>query len=203
MSLADMKEIGENICNAFKVVRKTHKALNDLREEIVNYSNSSDSDYLVCNDKGRYLRYNSDTDSNGWCYGCFILVFKKKDDNSNFRYAFAVDLIDCNEPEVLVAKIKYGEDIGDNLSVYDYIKYMYPLYCCGDNFSVEQHDSVEGLNYDLIGVSGKKYEKISEKKYFNFFEKAIITKFSLLDISGKKDVHIVFDKMKSLDKIEF
>lgn len=207
MNSNDLKQIGQNICNAFKVVRQTHKSLDKLREEIVGYCESNKGEYCLCTDKGRYLRYNSDIDPSGWCYGCLILIFKKKNDTSNYRYAFAVDFIDCLEPEVRIAKISYGRDIGENISIADYYKYMAPLYVENENFTIglpmlhKGRNNNSGISYDFIATVFDRYDEKSEM-YYNHFECAIVTKFPLLEIANKGDVGKIFDKMNALDKIQ-
>jgi len=67
---------GENIRNAVHVLYKTYASISKLMEQC--RAEAEDNGYLLMSDK--FLRWKSDSSSDGWLLNSMILVFQRRDD---------------------------------------------------------------------------------------------------------------------------
>ena len=68
---------GKNIVKAFKIVYNTYENVNKLMSYLQNQARERKK-YNPCSD--RFLRWNSDQNTNAWAYSSFILVFQDTND---------------------------------------------------------------------------------------------------------------------------
>ena len=67
---------GENIKNAVHVLYKTYASISKLMEQC--RAEAEDNGDLLMSDK--FLRWKSDSNSDGWLLNSMILVFQRRDD---------------------------------------------------------------------------------------------------------------------------
>lgn len=112
---------GENIRNSIQVLYKTYESVSKMMEQCK--AIAEDSGYIHMSDK--FLRWKSDSNSDGWLLNSFILVFQRISDpecesGNHWRNAPVYTMEIClgiksdpdRLPELLMSKFEY-RNIGD------------------------------------------------------------------------------------------
>lgn len=192
---------GENIHNAFQIVFKTlqnvEKLISKCKAEL------DDSRYYMPTE--RFMRYNSDTNWEGWIYWSFILLFQRKADGSILEnngwidapiYAVEINLDSdtCDEPEIIIAKMQF-----DGIRTWS-------AGCSSSNhglFYAAIHGSeLYEQEYDngIITITAKKgYEEEVANRFWGFKSSRIIIK-KLVDVTQKNYKDIIFGSIEELSK---
>lgn len=104
---------GQNIANAFSVVRQTYESVAKLHEHILTNTNKNSGYVLSVN---HFMRWISDKNYKGWLNNSFIFIFQKEEDTelgNHWRdgavYAFEINFWNNKEPKVIFAKFEYAK----------------------------------------------------------------------------------------------
>lgn len=113
--------LGENIKNAFEVVRKTYENLYKLMSYLDSQSIEKGYEPSIV----RFLRYSSDSNYKGWVYNNFIKLYQFKGDGDDLQNKwkdgpiYAIEFSFTDYPKMIVSKFnfdikKWGEGIGSD-----------------------------------------------------------------------------------------
>ena len=196
---------GENIMNAFEVVKKTYESVDKLIKSIMN--NYDDSKYIMSTKK--YLRWKSDNDYRAWYINSFILCFQRTKDGEvkeNGWIDSPLYCIDINfwrdmvkqngqkEPQVYIAKMKYKgmEKWSEGISPSDHYCISQPLHADKDKYEEKIIDSI------TIKTPKKEYKDEIENKFWGL-EKVTYMSIPLLSLNSDNYLDIIFNE--SIEKL--
>jgi len=191
---------GDNIRNAVHVLYKTYASISKLMEQC--RAEAEANGYLLMSDK--FLRWKSDSSSDGWLLNSMILVFQRRDDpdcdsNNGWKnapiYTMEVCLALKDEPnygpELVLTKFEYT-NIGDwheGCSPADHWGFHQPVHP-GKKlpFSVAE----DGLYRVITPTNSKKAEN-----YWDL-NRAVSKSYPLVDVTSANMIEMVFG---SFDKL--
>ena len=190
--------LAENISNAFKVVEKTHAAVNKLLDRLK--AEYDDEQYKLLSQK--FLRWHSDNNCSGWCYQTFQLAYQRVQNGDAFKNGFLngpIYIIEINfwqfdTPKIVVAKMDYG-DLSTWNEAYvgpsNYWRFAEPLHYYKDMFMREDlHDEI----YKIVPRPHYKDKAANDYK----FASAYVTTLELVDINGDNYKDEIFGAVEKL-----
>ena len=189
---------GENIFNAFEVIKKTHESIN----KFITYCESIAPGSGFIKVPQRFLRYNSDPNPWGWSYSNIVQLFQKETDNEFGEHGW-------RDGPIYVLEINlYTPDFYDipmvNISKYEYIDITSIAGPCGagyigifvdpmfDNKKLEPPKKKNEREYD------RKVVNTDERKWWSL-NRIVGFSIPLTDITSKNANEIIFDGFKSLE----
>ena len=146
---------GENILNAFYVVKETYKSLKKLLDELEEVAIKNEAEGIVSGTP-KFLRWKADTNTDGWFLTSAIKLFQKVAGESLEQgvmrkgaiYTFEVHLGNSkfsDSPELVLGKFEYGEHIplnGKDPSVSDHWMFYHPTRKNNDFKQTQQGDDI-------------------------------------------------------------
>jgi hypothetical protein len=186
--------LGENIKNAFDVVRKTYENVDKLMKFCDSIAN--DCGYEAVTDK--FLRYKSDSYYGGWFIDSFIKLYQSKKDKvleNDWKNGpiFAMELNFEDIPTVYLSKFEY-----DNISHWskgvsptEHWGFSEPIDCQGSGFKEKNLDKKGGYY-----VSEPETENV-KSKYWGI-KRVVYTTFDLLQLNSNNILEKVFGEFDTL-----
>lgn len=185
-----MNTDGQNIANAFSVVRKTYESVNKLHNHILNNTNN-DSKYILCVD--HFMRWISSANYKGWLNNSFIFIFQKKTHielENSWRngpvFAFEINFLDDKEPKAIFSKHEYAriEEWLEGCSTGSHWAFWAPVHNdigrkvdCENGITEVEIDNkaisnrywglskVRFVEMPLVHITGDNFDSILEKKF--------------------------------------
>lgn len=186
--------LGENIKNAFDIVRKTYENVDKLMKFCDSIAN--DCGYEAVTDK--FLRYKSDSYYGGWFIDSFIKLYQSKKDKvleNDWKDGpvFAMELNFEDIPTVYLSKFEYDNisDWSKGVSPTEYWGFSEPINCQGSGFNERNLDGK-----DRYYVSKPATENI-KNKYWGI-ERVVYTTFDLLQLNSNNISEKVFGEFDTL-----
>jgi len=194
----------ENIRNSILVLYKTYESVSKLMEQCKTIA--EENGYILSTDK--FLRWKSDSYSDGWLLNSFILLFQKVSDQecesgNNWRngpvYAIEIFLGSKVEPDalpqLLVSKFEYADmnEWSEGCSPANHWVFYQPVH-------KEKADLFSASSIKNISVIIPNSEKISEN-YWGI-KKVLTVSFSLTSITSDNLRSCVFDTFNRLSEVE-
>lgn len=188
--------LGENIQNAFIVVKKTYENVDKLMRFCDSIANDFGYDAIT----NKFLRYKSDSYYGGWFIDSFIKLYQSKDNKvleNDWKdgpvYVMEINFKD--KPKVYLSKFEY-DNISDwpkGVSPAEYWGFSKPINCEGNDFKEKNINKREGYYVSEPKKNVKdKYWGIKRVVYTN------LDLFQLTSDSISEKVFGQFDQLTDL-----
>jgi hypothetical protein len=191
---------GKNIHNAFVVVYETYKSVQKLISKCQN--EIDDTRYHI--PFNGFLRYSSDVYWGGWIYYSFILLFQRRKDGKVMKnnwinapiYAVEINLDadTCDEPELIVAKMNFGnlsKWVGSSKS--DHWYYYEPIHK-----KYDYYNSIMNGEFEKI-FPAEEYAKKVEDKYAGL-QNLVIWRCPLVEVRNDNYQDKIFGTIERLSR---
>jgi hypothetical protein len=186
--------LGENIKNAFDVVRKTYENVDKLMKFCDSIAN--DCGYEAVTDK--FLRYKSDSYYGGWFIDSFIKLYQSEKDKvleNDWKNGpvFVMELNFEDIPTVYLSKFEYDNisDWSKGVSPTEHWGFSEPIDCQGSGFKEKNLDKKDGYY-----VSEPETENV-QSKYWGI-KRVVYTTFDLLQLNSNNILEKVFGEFDTL-----
>jgi hypothetical protein len=196
----DINAQGENVNNAFSVIKKTYESVKKMLSCIDNLAD----DFQFMTISPKFLRYKSDLDPAGYYITSFIKLYQSKllPNHSSLETikngpVFVVEVVfaECNTPKVFISKFKF-----DNINSWDYVPGVsnYDLFY----YPVRNKNECKEI---VINESFKRKVFSDEKFIENYWglREVIYTDLDLLEIDTEEAIkEKILARFSELDKYD-
>lgn len=187
--------LGENIGNAFQVVKKTYENIDKLISYCITAS-EKESHFVPAVTK--FLRYRSDNDWQGWLTQEFFLLFQDKQSEklkNGWRngpvYVLEINMTEDSEPMAIISKFEY-----EDISTWDVGCSPASYWAFYDPLRDETMNCRKDGDINILTPSAVAAQKTS-KDYWGV-SKISYKKFPLADINAENAMDIIFNTFHML-----